>query len=298
LADLRRSLKTGRLNHAYLFIGPNGVGKNVVALALAKAALCLEGGDRAPCGECRSCRVFDSGNHPDFHRIGQDGESIKIERIREVSREAGYHPVLSDRKIYLLEQMQLLTEVAANGFLKTLEEPPSYVHFLATTENEKDVLPTIRSRFQLVRLTPIPVEIISEELVKRGCSAERARQLAIGSRGLPGRALAGLQEEAEDTVDWSSLFEAGDILSLMKKAGEAEKASRSEVENWLDEWTGIFRNKLRDRDQVNNLNSILASLEAICLSQKRLAANVNIRLLLEGLFLRLYTIKTLDKQGR
>ena len=291
MADLKRSLQAGRLNHAYLFIGPSGVGKTTVAATLAKAALCLEGGDQAPCGECRSCRVFDTGNHPDFHRIGQDGESIKIDRIREVGREAGYHPVLSKRKIYLIEQMQLLTEVAANGFLKTLEEPPSFVHFLATAENEKDVLPTIRSRFQLVRLTPIPVETLTEELVKRGCSTEQARQLAVGSRGLPGRALTSLQDDAQVTSDWSSLFDSGDMLALMRKAGEAEKASRSEVKNWLDELTGVFREKLNYEKRVIGLKRILASLEAISLAQTRLAANVNIRLLLEGLFLQLYTIK-------
>lgn len=279
-----RALKTGHLGHAYLFSGPAGVGKTTLAVEFAKAILCLD--KVGPCGVCRSCQLFDHSNHPDFRRINDEGSSVKIDQIREITREAGYLPVLSPRKVFFLGRLELMTEVAANGFLKTLEEPPASVVFLGVADDENSVLPTIRSRFQGVRLSPVSQEAIAGALIAQGCEPLKAQGLAESSRGLPGVALLSLTQEDEGSWGWASAIEAQDLLALMKKAAETEKMNRQEAEAWLSELEIYYRGRLTKGTQ-GDLHRVAQALKAIEIARIRLAANVNTRLLFEGLFLQL-----------
>lgn len=270
------------MSHAYLFLGPTGVGKTTLARAFAKALLCLEATGEA-CGHCRSCSLFDSGNHPDLIPVGIDGESLKIEQIRELQRTLGFHPVLSRRKVVFLPYMEKMTEVAANGFLKTLEEPPAAVHFLGAAVDESVVLPTIRSRMQLVRLTYVPAEEIAQGLIQRGCPPEQAGTIASGSQGLPGLAIRRFQEAEAATRDWAALLEEAELLPLLRKAAEAEKVPREQVGQWLDEMAAYYRGRLAVGGR-ETAKKTLVILEAIQTARNRLAFNVNARLLLEGVF--------------
>lgn len=284
--DLMRALNHGRLGHAYLFIGPASVGKTFVAMEFAKAILCMERVDGEACGSCRSCLLFDHGNHPDFRMVNPDGTSLKIEQIRSISKEAGYLPVLSERKVFFVGDATLMTDVAANGFLKTLEEPPSSVVFLSTADDENSVLPTIRSRFQGVRLGPVLREKIIEGLVHRGCDVNKAVRLAEQSRGLPGLAIRGFETEETDGWAWGQAIEDRDLMGLLRKAAETEKLSREQAEVWLHELDAYYRGRLT-MDSKYNLRQAYDGLKAIETARIRLAANVNARLIFEGLFLKL-----------
>jgi DNA polymerase-3 subunit delta' len=286
LADLAKALQSGRLSHAYLLVGPAGVGKTTVAEELACAMLCQEQTLPA-CGKCRSCMLFAGGNHPDFHRVGLNGATIKMELIRELQREAGFHPLVSSRKVFLLSPMEMLTEVAANGLLKTLEEPPPSVHFIGIAEDENALLATIRSRMSPVWLAPVSHETLVHALIQRGVAAERADHIAKVSRGLPGVALTMLEEEDSEHFNWGELLANRDLTSLLRKLGEAEKLSRADVEIWLEEITTYYRNLLHQTTIGDSGHRILVSLEAVRTAKDRLAANVNARLLLEALFLKL-----------
>ncbi|MCH5299284.1 MAG: DNA polymerase III subunit gamma/tau [Ruminococcus sp.] len=160
---LKNELKSGRINHAYLFTGSRGTGKTTCSKILAKAVNCLDLRDGDPCGECEICRGIDDGSILDI--VEMDAASNRgIDDIREVIDEAQFRPTRSKYRVYIIDEVHMLTEQAFNALLKTLEEPPEHVIFiLATTEVHK--LPaTILSRCQRFDFNRIAPEYISARL--------------------------------------------------------------------------------------------------------------------------------------
>lgn len=163
IITLKNAIKQNRLAHAYLFCGSRGTGKTTIARVFAKAlnCICLTS-DFEPCNECSSCREITSGNSLDVLEI--DGASHRgIDDIRQINETVGYASS-GKYKIYIIDEVHMLTKEAFNALLKTLEEPPANVKFFfATTESHK-VLPTILSRCQRFHLNRIPIEMIIEKL--------------------------------------------------------------------------------------------------------------------------------------
>jgi DNA polymerase-3 subunit delta' len=166
-ALLQQALRLGRIAHAYLFAGPEGSGRHETAVAFAQAVLCERGGDDA-CGACLSCRKISHGNHPDLHWIKPDGASVKIEQIRELQRELSYRTAGAGYKVYIIEAAETMTVQASNSLLKFLEEPPSPVVAILIAPGAGAVLPTIRSRTQLVPFVPGDREQMEAALVAEG----------------------------------------------------------------------------------------------------------------------------------
>ncbi|MEE8619341.1 MAG: DNA polymerase III subunit gamma/tau, partial [Dehalococcoidales bacterium] len=144
---LRNALNSGRVSHAYLFYGPRGTGKTSTGRILAKAVNCLTNGKGEPCNTCPMCQAVTEGRALDVIEI--DAASNRgIDEIRELRERVNYAPNQARYKVYIIDEVHMLTKEASNALLKTLEEPPSHVIFiLATTEVHK-VLPTILSRCQ------------------------------------------------------------------------------------------------------------------------------------------------------
>lgn len=183
---LRHALQSGKVSHAYLFYGPSGTGRMAMARAFAKALFCSAGGEDA-CGQCLECRKFDSGNQPNLTTITPDGQSIKIDQIRELQRELSYRGTgVQQRKIYMIERAETMTMQAANSLLKFLEEPVSPVVAILITDNGQAVLPTIRSRSQWVPFLPFSTEEMLSALVNEGISPTLARAAVQLSSGLDG----------------------------------------------------------------------------------------------------------------
>ncbi|UVI30341.1 DNA polymerase III subunit delta' [Paenibacillus spongiae] len=151
---LQHALKSGKVSHAYLFTGPPGSGRMAMALAFAKALFCGSGSGDA-CGTCIECRKFEHGNQPDLHVVEPDGNSIKIDQIRELQRELAYRNSGMERKVYIMKRSESMTLQAANSLLKFLEEPSSSVVAVLLADNGQAVLPTIRSRTQWVPFLPL-----------------------------------------------------------------------------------------------------------------------------------------------
>ena len=191
IEQLQRTVTSGRIAGAYLFVGPAGVGKETVARYFAQLIFCQQ--DAQPptvCGTCLACRKVDSGNHPDLQFIRPDGSLLKIGQIRELQRQVIYAPLEASRKVYILTDVDRMNLEAENCLLKTLEEPPAASVLILLTSNLQALLPTTRSRCQILQFHPMPTQELATILVDRySVAPEQATTLAIAAGGSIGKAL-------------------------------------------------------------------------------------------------------------
>lgn len=186
---LLRSLAADRIPHAYIFKGPDGVGKKLFARGVAMAVNCRDNSRVGACGECVSCRKYRSRNHPDFLVIQPEKGVIKIDQVRQMSRELSYPPYESAMRVVVLEDVHTMRREAANSLLKTLEEPPEGNLLILTAESSQEVLATLSSRCQVVPFFPLSQNDTVTILVQQGVEAEAAPLLARLAEGSPGAAL-------------------------------------------------------------------------------------------------------------
>ncbi|MFN8008357.1 MAG: DNA polymerase III subunit delta' [Terriglobia bacterium] len=183
---LRSQLAKGCVPHSLLFSGLPGLGKATLARFLAKALNC-QNASADFCDQCSSCLKINSGTHPDVRLFQPDGQFIKIDSMRTLSRESRYHPFEGRRRVFILEEADRLNLEAANSILKTLEEPPESSVLILVTAKLNDLLPTIRSRCQLYRFAPLSLEEMEQLLclAKRAVSPDRklVSRLSAGSIG-------------------------------------------------------------------------------------------------------------------
>jgi len=241
-----RLLQTGLLSHAYLFEGPDGIGKRLLALEFAKGLNCERSKPDA-CNECPACHRVNSGNHPDIVQLTASGTFIKIEQIREIQSSVYLKPFMGRKKVYVIDEADRMNTEAANCFLKTLEEPPADSLLILITSRPFSLLSTIVSRCQRLRFRPLTSSQIEQYLIsKRGVSGEDAKMLAVTSLGCLGQALEVSVDEVRD-----ELAEFASLLSptvLQHPAMITEAASRwsADIETtkkallWISLW-------LRDR---------------------------------------------------
>ncbi|HSE83310.1 MAG TPA: DNA polymerase III subunit delta' [Thermodesulfobacteriota bacterium] len=195
---LRRAVQDSRISHSYIFSGPDGIGKRLTAIEFAKILNCVStyGAGEAdlkniPC-DCPSCKKIEKGIHPDVFLVEYKGaKDIKVDQIREEVEEKLYFRPFEGRfKVAILDEAERMNQNAQNAFLKTLEEPPSDSVIILITSEPQSLLPTIRSRCQLLEFSPLSEEIIVEEITKRkDQSPDEAVLCARLSGGSLGKAL-------------------------------------------------------------------------------------------------------------
>jgi len=224
---LRNAIKNGRLAHAYLFVGPRGVGKTSTARIFAKALNCVQGPTEKPCGQCDPCREIAAGNNLDVLEI--DGASNNgVEQVRELRENVRFLPAHGKFRIYLIDEVHMLSTPAFNALLKTLEEPPAHVKFLfATTEAHK--LPaTIISRCQRFDLQPIRDEVAAAHLLV--IAKQEKVSLDPAAAEVIARAAEGGMRDAESMLDQVVSFcgdkvSEADVLSIFGFTSAAEVAA-------------------------------------------------------------------------
>ncbi|MGB8252929.1 MAG: hypothetical protein WCF08_06910, partial [Anaerolineaceae bacterium] len=189
---LARHIQTGNNKHAYLFCGPDGIGRRSLALRFAQALTCQQArssGD--PCLTCTSCQRIERMQHPDLFVVAapEPGREIRIEQIRNLQHDLSLAPYEAPVRIGLLLDFQNANANAQNAMLKTLEEPTSRAILLVTASRAEDLLPTIASRCEIILLRPTSVEVVTAELEKRqGIDKNRAERIAHLSGGCYGYA--------------------------------------------------------------------------------------------------------------
>ena len=227
-------LETARrgLSHAYILSGPAGSGKRTLAGLLAAALVCTGGGER-PCLSCPGCRKALAGIHPDIVRAGDDGKDISVAQVRQLRADAYIRPNEADRKIYILENAQTMNPSAQNAMLKLLEEGPAYAAFLLLTDNAAALLPTVRSRCELLPLSPVTEAEAEEWLAGRfpDRSPEERRQAARRCEGLLGRAVSLLEGQAEGEDKALSA-----ALELVRRLAARDELALAEHCVTLEKW--------------------------------------------------------------
>ncbi|GAA0438000.1 DNA polymerase III subunit delta' [Virgibacillus sp. AGTR] len=171
---ITNSMKKDRISHAYLLQGERGTGKEAIALLIAKGIFCETNAVNEPCQTCNACKRITSGNHPDVHWIEPDGQSIKIDQIRNLQKEFTYSGLESNKKVYIIKGADTLTVNAANRILKFLEEPSKRTTAIMLTDNSQAILPTIRSRCQVIDLRPLHPTMLQKQLIEEGMHERNA----------------------------------------------------------------------------------------------------------------------------
>lgn len=296
IEHIKSEIKRGSLSHAYIIEGPKGVGKHSFAECFAAGLVCEGDAVALPCGECSACKKLAASSHPDIKFIGSDGKaSIGVDIIRALRTDTYIIPSEAERKIYIIEGADTMTEQAQNAFLLSLEEPPAYVTYLLLCRDSSLLLETIRSRAPSLRLSPADNAELIEFILKNRAAAEKYKrlsesdksELAVCSGGNAGRALELLDGNTlRDRIEEKD--KAFELLKLMLSdngesyiaVSEQKKLKRENVIALLDDMLAALRDmliskKVSSGDTLFFVDRQAASEAASPYSAKRLAFSLD-----------------------
>ena len=314
---LRQHAARGEVRHAYLFCGPPGLGRRTLALRLAQALNCTDPiSAGVPCGQCRDCKQIEAMQHPDMNviqAVDEDGDAkengtLKVDQIRAVQHSLSLRPYQAKYRVALFLRFQEANDNAANALLKTLEEAPAHAILLLTADNPEQLLPTIVSRCEILRLRALPVKTIEADLLSRGLDEERARLLSHISGGRPGYArkliddITLLEKREERLDDLQTLLHAPRVekFSYADKLAKDKESMRQAVLIWLSYWRDVMLRTAQAETALTNIDrnmeiEFLASRVDLSIARRvvgelestleKMDRNVNSKLLAEVLLL-------------
>ena len=265
---LKKTISLNKTLHSYMFVGISGVGKSIFAKEFAKMILCLD--ETKCCNKCKSCIEFETSNNPDFIFIEPDNGSIKIEQIRNMQRIIAEKPIISNNKVCIINDADLMTVEAQNCLLKTLEEPPIYMTIILVGTNESNFLPTIRSRCTIMYFEKIKNEEIEKYLKEKYADYKIVPNLINIADGSLGKAIsikdkAAIYENIDIILD---NLEKYDIIQVLKSTEELYK-SKEEIFEILDYMNVSLIKKAKNNYSYANCIEIIEE------TKKRIKANSN-----------------------
>ncbi len=261
--QLKQSIQNHKTSHSYLFVGTEGIGKKEIAKEFSKALLCN-----------------DIQNNPDFQIIDPDGNTLKIEQIREMQKKITEKPIISSKKIYIINDSDKMTKEAQNCLLKTLEEPPEYITIILIGTNENSFLSTIKSRCTIIRFQDIPQQELKQYLEKRGINIQNDFILnAFG--GSIGKALE-LQDKQEQYMEIYKMLtnlKNEDIIEIMKKAQNIYH--KEEIETILQYMNTVLLELAKQDYQYTKCIEIVEN------TKRRLQSNANYDMSIDNMLLQM-----------
>lgn len=262
---LKKHMINDTTRHAYLFAGPPGLGRRTLALRFAQALNCqkpVEPG--VPCGECRDCKQIAAMQHADLSVVQAESEggTLKVDQIREARRTLVLKPYQARFRVALFLRFHEANDNAANALLKTLEEAPWYAVLILTADNPEQLLPTIVSRCEVLRLRPLKIEEVHKALENRGVEAGQAKLVAHISGGRFGYALQMVKDEAllsgraERLNDLQNLISASRVekFAYADKLSKDKESMRQTILIWLSYWRDVMLRSARAETPLVNVD--------------------------------------------
>lgn len=264
--ELKQKIQLNKISHSYLFIGTEGIGKKLFAIEFAKSIL-----------------KFDTTNNPDFVQIDPDGNSIKIEQIRELQKKIIESPIKSNKKVYVINNADVMTREAQNCLLKTLEEPPQFVVLILIGSIENNFLTTIKSRCTIIKFQDIQKQEIKKYLFEKYGIDDITENMLDIFQGSIGRAevLKDKQELYDSIYSVIDQIKQEDIIEILKKADIIYKSQEDKFEV-LEYMNIICYNK--SKEDIKYLNCI----EIIEDTKKRLKANSNYNMCIDNMLFKIW----------
>lgn len=279
IEKLKKLIKEKTVAHAYLFVGKKSIGKKIVAINFAKSILCESPVNGEACGICESCKTFL--NNSDFKILVPDKDVIKVDDIRNMSNEIFLRPTISSRKVFIIDDADMMNEQAQNALLKILEEPPMYVTLILVASNKEKLLNTIKSRvFKMDFETLLPEEL--EEVLKLN-KVEYTKEALEFANGSVSRAIEFMTDDTFAVArELANVLLEKDFLKINHKLDEikSNKNLKASVESILEKVMYIYHGKIR-----NNINFGYRNIEYIETALQNIKKNGNVDLILDKLMI-------------
>ena len=279
--QLKNIVHSGKISHAYIFDGPDGIGKEMMAHAFASSVVC-DNFQQEPCGACKNCHLSFGNSHPDIIEMdltidknGDIKESISVEAVRELKKDVYIKPFFAERKVYIIPNAQKMTVEAQNALLKVFEEPPRFATFILLTNGLSKLLPTILSRGVIVKFQLLSKEELLQFARQNALKADDINILANLSNGQIGRLIALVEEEelmqlrievlkAFEDLTYSQKPNAINRMFLLMKEQQEKASDIIEFLNILLSDIGLVRSgngsKIVNTDQLQALNELAQKL--------------------------------------
>lgn len=265
---LKKAIEINKTSHSYIFCGTEGIGKKLIAKELAKKILCLK--EKENGCDCKSCIEFDSDNNPDFQLIESVDGKIKIEQIRQMQRKVAEKPIISNNKVYIIDNADTMTTEAQNCLLKTLEEPPEYITIILICTNEGNLLSTIKSRCTRMQFEPIKDEELKEYIKTKLPDEQISPQIIELAQGSIGKAIK-LNERKDIYENIENILlsmQNRDLIDIVQMS-EVIYKSKEEIKSIL-EYINVLLMKL-SKQNIKYINCVQIVEE----TKRRIKANSN-----------------------
>ena len=272
---LIKSLKNKTILHSYMFVGNEGIGKKLIAKEFAKMVLCENFDDinNQECENCKSCIEFFGNNNPDFIMIEPDGKNIKIEQIRAMQTKVIEKPVISNKKVYIINDADLMTREAQNCLLKTLEEPPEYIVIILIVSNENKILTTIKSRCMKIFFDKISDEQVKKFLLENCNISNLNNNILKMCDGSIGKCLS-IKDKIEDYLQIENIFiNINKNLLQVINLSEILYKNKENINEYL-EYINVILYQYAHND-YKNCEKFLNSIKIVEKTKQRLLSNSN-----------------------